>query len=65
MKSLLEKYEEHGLKILLFPCNQFMNQEPNTNEVIKNWINSTHPANYLLFEKIDVNGKFLLFKNEI
>lgn len=32
LQNLYEKYQEEGLEILDFPCNQFGNQAPGTNE---------------------------------
>lgn len=45
------------LNIILFPCNQFGNQEPGTIEEIQNFIQNKYPGNYLLFNKIDVVGE--------
>jgi len=55
--ELHEKYgEEKGLKILAFPCNQFGNQEPGTNEEIKKFAQGKYGVKFDLFSKIDVNG---------
>jgi glutathione peroxidase len=37
LQALYEEYKEEGLVILGFPCNQFMNQEPGSNEEIKSF----------------------------
>ena len=42
---------------MLFPCNQFMKQESDANLEIKKWILTRYPTNFMIFEKIDVNGK--------
>ena len=57
MQSLQKELGPKGLKILLFPCNQFNNQEPGSNESIKKWINEKYPGDYLVFKKSDVNGE--------
>lgn len=44
------------LNIILFPCNQFGNQEPGTIEEIQDFIQTKYPGNYLLFNKVDVVG---------
>lgn len=44
-----------GLRILAFPCNQFANQEPGTNEDIKEFIKG-YNVEFDMFDKIDVNG---------
>ncbi|GAA6087009.1 glutathione peroxidase 4a isoform X2 [Tachysurus ichikawai] len=49
------KYAERGLSILAFPCNQFANQEPGTNEQIKQYAKSFN-VQFDLFSKINVNG---------
>lgn len=46
-----------GLKILAFPCNQFMSQEPGTNEEIKCFISGYKGDGRIeLFSKTNVNG---------
>ena len=39
LQTMFEEYEEQGLSVLAFPCNQFGGQEPGTNEEIKVMIN--------------------------
>ena len=48
--------ESEGLQILAFPCNQFMSQEPGTNEEIKSFAQDKFGVKFPLFSKIDVNG---------
>lgn len=55
LAELHKKYAEKGLRILAFPCNQFGEQEPGTNEEIKAFA-VARGAEYDLFAKIDVNG---------
>ncbi len=47
--------EADGLRILAFPCNQFGNQEPGTNEEIKTFAQD-YEVKFDMFDKIDVNG---------
>lgn len=49
------KYGPEGLKILLFPCNQFFRQERGTVEEIKKFIQKTG-GDFTIFAKSDVNG---------
>ncbi len=47
-----------GLKILAFPCNQFLSQEPGTNEEIKCFISGYKgDGKFDVFSKINVNGE--------
>lgn len=54
--ELYDKYEEKGLRILAFPCNQFGNQEPGCNGDIKSNIVSKYGVKFDMFAKIEVNG---------
>ncbi len=56
LQDLYETYKDKGFEILAFPCNQFGNQEPGTNEEIKNFCSSKFNVTFRLFDKIDVNG---------
>jgi len=56
LQDLYEKYSKDGLKILAFPCNQFNNQEPKSNEEIKKFAREEMKATFDLFSKIKVNG---------
>ncbi len=57
LEEIYKKYKEKGFEILAFPCNQFGEQEPGTNEEIKNFCSSKFDVTFKLFDKIDVNGK--------
>lgn len=57
LQALYEKYEDKGLAILGFPCNQFKNQEPKSNEEIVNFCSDMFSVQFDLFKKIDVNGE--------
>jgi len=57
LEALYLKYKDQGLEILAFPCNQFLGQEPGTNEEIQNFCSLTYNVTFPLFEKIDVNGE--------
>jgi len=57
LQNLYETFKEQGFEILAFPCNQFGNQEPGSNEDIKNFCSSKYKVTFRLFDKIDVNGK--------
>jgi len=42
---------------MVFPSNQFRNQEPGTDAEIKTHIQKTYGVQFLMFSKTDVNGK--------
>lgn len=56
LEKIYKEYKNKGLEILAFPCNQFGEQEPGTNEEIKNFCSSKFDVTFRLFDKIDVNG---------
>jgi len=56
LEVLHQKYKNQGLVVLGFPCNQFANQEPLTNESMEETCKINHGVTFQLTEKIDVNG---------
>jgi glutathione peroxidase len=56
LEKLHQKYENSGLVVIGFPCSQFLNQEPETNESIEEACKSSFGVTFQLTEKIDVNG---------
>ncbi|TAL67966.1 MAG: glutathione peroxidase [Bacteroidetes bacterium] len=56
LENLYKKYHSMGFEILGFPCNQFGQQEPGTNEEIKDFCKTNYNITFPLFDKIDVNG---------
>jgi glutathione peroxidase len=57
LQELYENYKDKGFVILGFPCNQFMGQEPGTEEEIKTFCEKNYGVTFPLFSKIDVKGK--------
>ncbi len=57
LESLYEKHHDQGLEILDFPCNQFMNQAPGTDEEISQFCTLNYGTTFPRFAKIDVNGE--------
>lgn len=57
LEKIYKEYKDKGFEILAFPCNQFGEQEPGTNDEIKNFCSSKFDVTFKLFDKIDVNGK--------
>ena len=56
LEAIHEKFRDKGFTVLGFPCNQFLSQEPGTNEEIKQFCSSKYNVTFPLFDKIDVNG---------
>jgi glutathione peroxidase len=58
LQELYTKYQDKGLVILAFPCNQFMSQEPGTDAEIKEFCTKQFNVTFPIFSKIDVNGEY-------
>ena len=56
LQDLFEKYGSDGFMILDFPCNQFGNQAPGSNEEIVSFCDSRYGITFPIFSKIEVNG---------
>lgn len=57
LQELYEKYNDKGLEIAAFPCNQFGRQEPGSNASIAKGCVVNYGVTFPLFAKVDVNGK--------
>jgi len=57
LEQLYGKFQERGLEILGFPCNQFGKQEPGNSAEIAEFCSVNYGVTFPMFEKIDVNGK--------
>lgn len=56
LNQLYEKYKDQGLEILAFPCNQFGDQEPGTNDQILDFVCTNFKSEFPVFDKVEVNG---------
>jgi len=56
LEELHKSYEEKGLKILGFPCNQFGRQEPGSSDEIGEFCQLNYGVSFPMHAKIDVNG---------
>lgn len=70
LEALHQQYKDQGLVVLGFPCNQFQNQEPESNETMAESCELNFGVTFQLSEKIDVNGKnthpvFTFLKDEL
>ena len=57
LEQLQKQYEDQGFTVLGFPCNQFMGQEPGSNEQIADFCSTTYGVTFPLMDKVKVNGK--------
>ena len=57
LQALYDQYRDRGLEILGFPCNQFLAQEPGTEEEIREFCSSVYSVTFPIFRKIEVNGE--------
>lgn len=57
LESLYRRYRDQGFTVLGFPCNQFRQQEPGTDEEIGTFCTHNFGVTFPMFAKIKVNGK--------
>ncbi len=57
LEALYQKYKGKGLEILGFPANNFLFQEPGSDEEIKKFCSLKYNVTFPMFSKIDVKGK--------
>ena len=56
LERLQKKYEKEGFTIIGFPCNQFLFQEPFSNEEIVTKCRNKYDVTFPIMNKIHVNG---------
>lgn len=56
LENIFKKYKDKGFEILAFPCNDFGDQEPGTNDEIRTFCESKYNITFPLFDKIQVLG---------
>ena len=56
LEAIYEKYRDKGFEILAFPCNDFGEQEPGTNDEIRTFCESKYNVTFSLFDKVKVLG---------
>ena len=57
LEAMYRDLKEKGLEILAFPCNQFANQAPGSEEEIHEFCTVKFGTEFPQFAKIDVNGE--------
>jgi len=56
LEALQEEYADRGFTVIGVPCNQFMGQEPGTNEEIAEFCSATYGVTFPMTDKVEVNG---------
>lgn len=56
LQAMYEQYNGQGFEILAFPANNFGQQEPGSNQEIKNFCFTKYSLTFPLFSKISVKG---------
>ncbi|ODS62394.1 MULTISPECIES: glutathione peroxidase [unclassified Arenimonas] len=56
LEALHAKYGERGFAVLGFPSNDFMGQEPGSEEEIQEFCTLTYGVKFPMFEKVQVRG---------
>ena len=56
LQAIYAKYRDQGLVVMGFPANNFMGQEPGTNEEIKTFCTTKYNVTFPMFAKISVKG---------
>ena len=57
LQKIYEKYNDQGFEILAFPCNDFGEQEPGTNEEIQSFCSLNYGVTFKLFDKVKILGE--------
>ncbi len=56
LEEIYQQYKDKGFVILGFPANNFLGQEPGSNEEIKKFCELKFKTSFPMFAKIDVTG---------
>jgi glutathione peroxidase len=56
LEAMYRRYKSRGFAVLGFPCDQFGNQEPGTEDEIRQFCSLAYDVTFPMFAKIDVNG---------
>jgi glutathione peroxidase len=56
LETLNQQYQSQGLRVLGFPCNDFGAQEPDSNDKIAQFCETSYGVTFELFDKVKVLG---------
>ena len=57
LENIQKAWADRGFIVLGFPCNQFLEQEPGSDEEIKTYCTTTWGVTFPMFSKVEVNGE--------
>ncbi len=56
LQKLYDEYHDKGFEVLGFPANNFMEQEPGTEDEIKDFCDTNYSVKFPLFSKVSTKG---------
>lgn len=56
LEALHKQYQDQGLVVIGFPCNQFGNQDPGSDDEISGFCQLNYGVSFQIMKKVDVNG---------
>ena len=56
LEALYQQFKDRGVTVIGFPCNQFGNQDPGTNEEIAEFCQVNYGVTFPMMAKVDVKG---------
>jgi glutathione peroxidase len=56
LEALWQEFRDDGLVVLGFPCNQFGDQDPGTNQEIASFCRANYGVSFPMHERVEVNG---------
>ena len=56
LQGLQDKFADQGFSVLGFPCDQFLHQDPGTDEEIAEFCTGQFGVTFPMYSKIEVNG---------
>ena len=57
LEELYQKYKDRGFTVIGFPCNQFMEQEPGSEQEISEFCSVRYGVSFPLSKKVDVRNE--------
>jgi len=57
LQALYDRFRDKGLQVLGFPANNFLGQEPGSDQEIREFCSMNYSVTFPLFSKISVKGK--------